>query len=210
MAGYIGSKTVNLSTTGADIAGDADIGGDLTVDTNTLYVDSTNNRVGVGNASPTQALDVTGDIITSGGVYLGGTGSANKLSSYETGTWTPTLSTSGLVFSGTMWGKYVKIGRIVHLTFNLNCTSISGTTSTDFKVSGIPFNFSGSAPWAAGSYTGDRLNFSRTVHKAPSRLTNDSFGFLSSDNNSPWSWESHQIITSGCDIRASITYETSS
>ena len=38
MAGYIGSKTVNLSTTGADIAGDADVsgaldvGGGLTVD----------------------------------------------------------------------------------------------------------------------------------------------------------------------------------
>jgi hypothetical protein len=32
--------------------------GDLTVDTNTLKVDSTNNRVGIGNSSPTGALDV--------------------------------------------------------------------------------------------------------------------------------------------------------
>jgi hypothetical protein len=31
MAGYIGSKTVNLSTTGADIAGDADVSGTLDV-----------------------------------------------------------------------------------------------------------------------------------------------------------------------------------
>jgi hypothetical protein len=32
--------------------------GDLTVDTNTLYVDSTNNRVGVGTSSPNQKLHV--------------------------------------------------------------------------------------------------------------------------------------------------------
>ena len=58
MAGYIGSKTVNLSTTGADITGDANIDGDLTVDTNTLHVDSTNNRVGIGTSSPSADLDV--------------------------------------------------------------------------------------------------------------------------------------------------------
>ena len=32
--------------------------GDLTVDTNSLKVDSANNRVGIGTASPTYALDV--------------------------------------------------------------------------------------------------------------------------------------------------------
>jgi len=34
----------------------------LTVDTNTLVVDATNNRVGIGTASPAQALDVVGTI----------------------------------------------------------------------------------------------------------------------------------------------------
>ena len=34
--------------------------GDLTVDTDTLFVDSTNNRVGVGTVSPLQKLDVRG------------------------------------------------------------------------------------------------------------------------------------------------------
>ena len=36
--------------------------GDLTVDTNTLFVDSANNRVRVGTASPTETLDVSGNI----------------------------------------------------------------------------------------------------------------------------------------------------
>ena len=72
MAGYIGSKTVNLSTTGADIVGDADVSGDLTVDTNTLYVDSTNNRVGLGTSLPSDVLHVVTP--TFGGMTLECTG----------------------------------------------------------------------------------------------------------------------------------------
>ena len=37
-----------------------DSSGNLAVDTSTLYVDATNNRVGVGTATPATALDVTG------------------------------------------------------------------------------------------------------------------------------------------------------
>ena len=55
MAGYIGSKAVLLSTTAAIVTGD------MTVDTNTLKVDSTNNRVGLGTASPTAQLHIVGD-----------------------------------------------------------------------------------------------------------------------------------------------------
>ena len=36
----------------------ATISGDLTVDTSTLKVDSTNNRVGIGTATPAQSLDI--------------------------------------------------------------------------------------------------------------------------------------------------------
>ena len=38
------------------------VSGDLTVDTNTLYVDSSNNRVGLGTSSPTETLDVRGSV----------------------------------------------------------------------------------------------------------------------------------------------------
>jgi len=47
-----------------DGKGSAAFDGDLTVDTNTLYVDSTNNRVGLGTSSPRGLLDLgpgTGD-----------------------------------------------------------------------------------------------------------------------------------------------------
>ena len=36
---------------------------DLTVDTNTIKVDSANNRVGIGTTSPTQTLETAGDIL---------------------------------------------------------------------------------------------------------------------------------------------------
>ena len=46
------------------VPGTATITGDLTVDTSTLKVDSTNNRVGIGTATPSQALHVRGNILT--------------------------------------------------------------------------------------------------------------------------------------------------
>jgi hypothetical protein len=61
--------TVTETTTSATIAvtaspsfSSAIVTGDLTVDTNTLHVDSTNNRVGIGTTSPATALEVNGDI----------------------------------------------------------------------------------------------------------------------------------------------------
>ncbi len=44
-----------------DGTGNMSLAGDLTVDTNTLYVDSTNNRVGIGTTSPDRLLTLQGD-----------------------------------------------------------------------------------------------------------------------------------------------------
>ena len=51
---FNGNVTVNA---------DATVTGDLTVDTNTLHVDSTNNRVGIGTSSPREKLEINGDVI---------------------------------------------------------------------------------------------------------------------------------------------------
>ena len=42
----------------------------LTVDTNTLYVDSTNNKVGIGKTNPSEVLDVVGNIGLAGELKL--------------------------------------------------------------------------------------------------------------------------------------------
>ena len=52
----------NLDLNSNNITGTGNISvtGDLTIDTNTLYVDSTNNRVGIGTSSPSQQLHLSG------------------------------------------------------------------------------------------------------------------------------------------------------
>jgi hypothetical protein len=52
-------QTVTHPATHALEATDGTFTGDLTVDTNTLYVDSTNNRVGIGKSSPATSLDIS-------------------------------------------------------------------------------------------------------------------------------------------------------
>jgi len=56
-AGRLGIGTT-LPGSRLDVVGDANVTTDLTVDTDTLVVDSTNNRVGIGTLSPGALLDV--------------------------------------------------------------------------------------------------------------------------------------------------------
>ena len=69
-----GTNTVvgTNATTGA-----MTVSGDLSVDTNVLKVDTTNNRVGIIKTSPVQALDVTGTAVVSGSVGIGNTDPAS-------------------------------------------------------------------------------------------------------------------------------------
>ena len=59
-------STLSLSTTAASIAGTLAVSGNATFDTNTLFVDAANNRVGVGTVTTTQALTVNGNAAVGG------------------------------------------------------------------------------------------------------------------------------------------------
>jgi hypothetical protein len=74
------------------------------------------------------------DLYLSGGVYLGGTGSANKLDDYEEGTWTP-VSDYGTLTSVT--ATYTKIGNSVFI--RLACTMPSTSSSSHMIIQGFPF-----------------------------------------------------------------------
>jgi len=52
-----GSKKIETTSSGATVTGTL-VSDGLTVDTSTLVVDATNNRVGIGNASPDVSLDI--------------------------------------------------------------------------------------------------------------------------------------------------------
>jgi hypothetical protein len=61
--GTIDGTTIG-ATTASTIAGTTGtFSGNLTVDTNTLFVDATNDRVGVGTTSPNEKLDVRGGVL---------------------------------------------------------------------------------------------------------------------------------------------------
>jgi hypothetical protein len=73
----VADTTGNVSTTGTlAVTGITTLTDDLAVDTDTLFVDVSTDRVGINKAVPTVALDVTGDITSSAtitGVTLTGT-----------------------------------------------------------------------------------------------------------------------------------------
>jgi len=142
--------------------------GSIGVDSNYLEIGSQNGVLNIGRSDATtyyQMIDSSGspnpriqasvdnsadigasgnrfvDLYLSGGVYLGGTGAANKLEDYEEGTWTPvadfsTTSPSSGASNGV--GRYVKIGNTVTVwaTFtNINVTGAVG----NINITGLPF-----------------------------------------------------------------------
>ena len=127
---------------------------------------SSNGILSLGDAG-----DRFKDLYLSGGVYLGGTGSANKLDDYETGTFTPTVEgdgTAGTASYNSQIGRYVKVGNSVHFQIKVEWTSHTG--SGGIRVVGLPFTqtFNGTsgtgtpvAIYAFGggnlTYTGDQL-----------------------------------------------------
>ena len=89
------------------------------------------------------------DLYLSGGVYLGGTGAANKLDDYEEGTWQPVYtSTTDATdnVDNSIVGYYTKTGNTVYVTATLTGNDLSGITSTDqVRIAGLPFTSSNTA-----------------------------------------------------------------
>ena len=92
------------------------------------------------------------------GVAVSANTASNVLDDYEEGTWTPTLIGTG---GGTgTWASsvntYTKVGRAVHITAYLNCTSL-GNMSNAVIIGGLPFTNASAGGYqalATGSATG--------------------------------------------------------
>jgi hypothetical protein len=81
------------------------------------------------------------DLYLSGGVYLGGTGSANLLEDYEVGSFTPSFTastTAPTIAYNTQTASYTKIGNTVTYTIFIVTNSRSGG-SGNLSVTGLPF-----------------------------------------------------------------------
>ena len=125
-----------------------------------LFLDSTPSIIprGTTNVGSNGAIDLGDsgsrfkDLYLSGGVYLGGTGSANKLDDYEEGSFTPTFSSGFTSISYQLQsGHYVKVGRLVtiQVQLKLNSATASGSIIT---IAGLPFNAAGYSDSTYGGF----------------------------------------------------------
>ena len=84
---------------------------------------------------------------TGGITFNGDTANANALDDYEEGDWTPKQTDGGTNYT-ISHAKYVKIGRLVHLTFDI--TSSSATNLT--QIWNLPFTPADYSSWSTAYY----------------------------------------------------------
>ena len=103
------------------------------------------------------------DLYLSGGVYLGGTGAANKLDDYEQGgTFNPTIdgnTTTGVGTYTVQVGEYTKVGNLVTVDIKLIWTAHTGA-GTGIRIGGLPFTSSAAA---SGMLVGNMSNVTMTA-----------------------------------------------
>jgi hypothetical protein len=138
---------------GSIIAGSGDTGiffydgGDVLRPVSPTTLSTRDNAIDIGSSAARWK-----DLYLSGGVYLGGTGSANYLDDYEEGTWDPTLlaitgSFGSITYDAFTKGAYTRIGRVVYITGTIRTDAITvGTAGTGVSVSGLPFTVASNNP----------------------------------------------------------------
>jgi hypothetical protein len=113
-----------------------------------IAVNEITDEVGTGAPAFPNGMSATGAALTdpeiTGGIFLGGTGSANKLDDYEEGTWTPgfesTFGSFGTLTFDIQVGYYTKFGNVVTIYGRTNCTTTNiGTASGELFINNLPF-----------------------------------------------------------------------
>jgi len=203
-----GSAVGSIGNTGTTLKINGVNSGFYVGGTNAVIYPQTDNTHNLG--TPTLRFE---HLYLGGGVYLGGTGSANFLDDYEEGTWTPvaefavTNPTAGAK-SGT--GSYIKVGKLCTVTCSLDNINVTGA-SGDLKITGLPFG--GSTRTSIPIYMGAVRTRSLTVDDGYLvAQIQDGVTFMDIFENN-YSSGGDNINTANCshgasDFNVTITYET--
>jgi len=162
-----------------------------------IAVNEITDELGTGAPAFPNGMSVTGAALTdpeiTGGIYLGGTGSANKLEDYEEGTWTPTLDPSDTGSISAVSGVYTKIGSLVFVSFVFDKTA-----GSDNLIGGLPFSIK---QYGSKSFIGAALNAQE----------DDSMVIIqSASNNLSVRRVSDRSALTSADMRVSFSYYTDS
>ncbi len=162
------------------------------------------------------------DLYLSGGVFLGGTGSANKLDDYEEGTWS--ISYTGVTNTPSyhiIANQYTKIGRLVTLNFNVqfNTAPTFSSSTAEFQVIGLPFAVQSTGGYinSTGAVRGQGFNFNGGTYNTESvsgqvvvatQTTNNSLVFKVFDSGTSSGTVRNASGSAGGIIECTITYMT--
>jgi hypothetical protein len=197
-------------------------GGDLLIGSTTTGIIFTDSVEAIIPRSPSSGLvtDTTSlgwtnqrfkDLYLSGGVYLGGTGAANKLDDYEEGTFTADITpTGGSVTLSASNLRYVKIGSSVTVGGRLTVSSVSSPTGA-IQIT-LPFRAD-----LYSLYTGFNVGVENSASKTYNDFTGLVFSgtstfrvYLADSNGLSSSAANAQQLQATTNIDLSFTYMTNS
>ena len=148
------------------------------------------------------------DLYLSGGIYLGGTGSANKLDDYEEGTWTPLAkgTSTNPTVAPTLNGIYTKIGNQVNIYLKFDAVSFAGASGGVY-FDGLPFSGNGTSVHGIGSV----MHYNVCTHGAGPILYVSGSSVYLYHNSSGSTWDnSAHTGSSQVYMNACVTYTTNS
>jgi len=171
---------------------------------------STDNACNLGEATGRFS-----DLYLAGGIYLGGTGAANKLDDYEEGSWSPQIigygqSSPYTQTYSTSSGNYTKIGNQVTAHFSVTLSSKGNMSGAYSMIFGLPYNHAGS-PSGTGSLWGwTNLNsaISYAAVEMGSTATVGWINYIPAAGGSQASYMNTSMISNTTSFRGTLSYRT--
>jgi len=161
---------------------------------------------GSGNISTPNTFTSTGAMTGTGGIYLGGTASANLLDDYEEGTWTPYYTaSSGSATYTKQTGTYVKTGELVAASCHIivSTHTLSGT----ILIQGMPFTSKNNSVFTVSPIHIESVNIATNVFAWAYIRPNSTEGNIRYyQNNTSSGFLNGSQMNSGADIMMNFIY----